>query len=66
MNQTRFVLFWINKAKANKAGQRRIYARLNVSGKRAEIATGRYTETERWKVKEGNMKAKLRQVFAIP
>lgn len=42
------------------------YARFTVSGKRAEIATGSYTETERWNVKEGNMKAQLWQVFAIP
>ncbi len=43
-----------------------IYARLTVSGKRAEIDTGRYTESERWNVKESNMKAQPWQVFAIP
>jgi len=43
-----------------------IYARLAVSEKRAEINTGRYSESERWNVKEGNMKAQPWQVFAIP
>ncbi len=66
MNHTHSVIFWINRAKANKTGQMPIYARLTVSGKRAEIDTGRYTESERWNVKEGNMKAQPRQVFAIP
>ncbi len=38
------------------------YAKLTISGKRA----GCYTKTERWNVKEGNMKAERWQVFAIP
>jgi hypothetical protein len=45
MNHTYSVLFWINRAKVNKSGQVPIYARVTVSGKRAEIATGRYIES---------------------
>lgn len=66
MNRTYFVLFWINRAKANKTGEVPFYARVTLSGKRAEIATGRYIESERWNVKEGNMKGQSWQVFAIP
>ena len=66
MNHTYSVLFWINRAKANKTAQVPSYARVTVSGKRAEIATGRYIESERWNVKEGNMKGQPWQVFAIP
>ena len=66
MNHTYSVLFWINRAKANKTAQVPVYARVTVSGKRAEIATGRYIESERWNVKEGNMKGQPWQVFAIP
>ncbi len=40
MNHTHSVSFWINRAKANKTGKMPIYARLTVSGKRAEIDTG--------------------------
>ena len=66
MNHTHSVLFWINRAKANKTVKKPIYARLTVSGKRAEIATGGCIESERRNVKEGNMKAQPWQVFAIP
>lgn len=66
MNHSHPVILWINKAKANKTCQIPTYARLTVSGKRAETATGSYKETERWNFKEGNMKGQLWQVFAIP
>jgi hypothetical protein len=66
MNHTYSVLFWINRAKAKKTAQVPICARVTVCGKRAEIATGGYIESERWNVKEGNIKEQLYQVFAIP
>ena len=59
MNHSYPVIFPINKAKANKTCQMPIYARLTFSGKRAEIATDSYKETERWNVKEGNMSKTL-------
>jgi hypothetical protein len=56
MNHTYSVSFWTKRAKATKTGQVPIYARVTVSGKRAEIATGSYIESDRWNVTEGNMK----------
>ncbi len=49
------VLFWANKAKTDSNGQMPIYARVTVTGKRAEISLKKKIIPEKWDSKSGFM-----------
>lgn len=47
------LLFYLRKQKSYKAGPIAIYMRITVSGKRAEMSTGRTIDPERWNGRSG-------------
>ncbi|WP_299819222.1 Arm DNA-binding domain-containing protein [uncultured Pontibacter sp.] len=48
MNINFSLLFYLKKQKNYRTGPVPIYMRITVSGKRAELATGRAIEPDRW------------------
>jgi integrase len=47
-NQTFSVLFWLNKAKANKQGLAPIWVRITVDGRRAECSVQKQVHPDQW------------------
>lgn len=48
MNKTFGLLFYLKKSKVDSQGKAPIYLRVTVDGKRSEITTKRYLESDRW------------------
>ncbi len=48
MNKTFGLLFYLKKSKVDSQGKAPIYLRITVDGKRSEITTKRYLESNRW------------------
>ena len=56
------VLFWTNKAKADKDDNAPLYARVTVEGKRAEISLKRKINLKKWDARTGYMKGSGEEV----
>ncbi|GAB4093564.1 Arm DNA-binding domain-containing protein [Flaviaesturariibacter terrae] len=50
------ILFWLNKAKANKKGEIPIYLRISYDNKRKNLSTGFSVALERWDASKGQVK----------
>ncbi|RYY39016.1 MAG: site-specific integrase [Chitinophagaceae bacterium] len=50
------ILFWLNKAKANKKGETPIYLRISYDNKRKTLSTGFSITPERWDSSKGQVK----------
>jgi len=48
MEHSLSVLFWLNRSKRNRKGHMPVYCRITVDGRRAEISTGKWIESDRW------------------
>jgi len=53
MSHTFSLLLWLNRSKADKAGEAPVYARITVNGERSEISTGQKLAPERWNAQAG-------------
>lgn len=53
LNQTFSILFWLNKAKANKHGFVSVWFRITIDGRRAECSTSVRILPEHWDVERG-------------
>ncbi len=54
--QTFSILIWANKAKADAAGLRPLFARVTIDGRRAEISLKKKVDPARWNPDAGFMK----------
>jgi site-specific recombinase XerD len=50
------ILFWLNKAKANRKGEIPIYLRISYDNKRKNLSTGFSITPERWEASKGQVK----------
>jgi len=65
MKQIFSLLTWINKSKHNKRGNCPIYIRITIDGKRAEIATGKRVEPNKWNVDAGLVQGRSEEAKTI-
>ncbi|MDE3235473.1 MAG: site-specific integrase [Bacteroidota bacterium] len=65
MNAKVSVLFYARRAKKTTDGLIPIYQRITVDGKRIEVSTKRYVESNKWSVEQGRMKGNTTEARSL-